>query len=172
MKTLFNIRKHHSNEIIMAHANINYLRNKFDMLTNSVTEYIDKLMISETKLDDTFLHVLYHLKDFSNPYRLARNSHGGGILIYLRDNIASHLVKLSQKFENFECFFIKLELYKKNKWLLSYSYNPQMDNTKQYLSNISKGLDELNSKYNILVMGHLSSEISEPSLMNFAKPIT
>ena len=47
-----------------------------------------------------------------------------------------------------------------------------MDNTKQYLSNISKGLDELNSKYNILVMGHLSSEISEPSLMNFAKPIT
>ena len=50
MKTLFNIRKHHSNEIIMAHTNINYLRNKFDMLTNSVTEYIDKLMISETKL--------------------------------------------------------------------------------------------------------------------------
>ena len=134
MKTLFNIRKHHSNEIIMAHTNINYLRNKFDILTNSVTEYIDKLMISETKLDDTFLHVLYHLKDFSNPYRLARNSHGGGILIYWRDNIASHLVKLNQKFENFECFFIKLELYKKNKWLLSYSYNPQMDNTKQYLS--------------------------------------
>ena len=148
MKTLFNIRKHHSNEIIMAHTNINYLRNKFDMLTNSVTEYIDKLMISETKLDDTFLHVLYHLKDFSNPCRLARNSHRGGILIYLRDNIASNLVKLNQKFEKFECFFIKLELSKKNKWLLSYSYNPQMDNTKQYLSDISKGLDELNSKYN------------------------
>ena len=172
MKTLFNIRKHHSNETIMAHTNINYLRNKFDLLTNGVTEYIDKLMISETKLDDTFLHVLYHLKDFSNPYRLARNSHDGGILIYLRDNIASNLVKLNQKFENFECFFIKLELSKKNKWLLSYSYNPQIDNTKQYLSNISKGLDELNSKYNILIMGHLSSEISEPSLMNFAKPIT
>ena len=37
---LFNIRKHHSNKIIMAHININSLRNKFDMLTNSVTEYI------------------------------------------------------------------------------------------------------------------------------------
>ena len=93
-------------------------------------------------------------------------------MICLRDSIAPNLVKLNQKFENFECFFIKLELSKKNKWLLSYSYNPQMDNTKQYLSNISKGLDELNSKYNILIMGHLSSEISEPSLMNFAKPIT
>ena len=33
-----------------AHVNINSLRNKFDMLTN--IEYIDTLMISETKLDD------------------------------------------------------------------------------------------------------------------------
>ena len=63
---LFNIRKHHSNKIIMAHININSLRNKFDMLTNSVSEYIDILMISETKLDGTFPHAFYHLKDFSN----------------------------------------------------------------------------------------------------------
>ena len=35
---LFNIRKKHSSKIIMAHININSLRNKFDMLTNSVTE--------------------------------------------------------------------------------------------------------------------------------------
>ena len=32
------------------------------MLTNSVTEYTDILMISETKLDDIFSHDLYHLK--------------------------------------------------------------------------------------------------------------
>ena len=59
------------------------------MLTNSVSEYVDILMISETKP-----HALYHLKDFSNPYRLDRNSHGGGILVYIRDNIPSNLVKL------------------------------------------------------------------------------
>ena len=52
--SLFNIRKHHSNKIIMTHININSLRNKFDMLTNCVTEYIDILMISETKLASTF----------------------------------------------------------------------------------------------------------------------
>ena len=167
---LFNIRKHHSNKIIMAHININSLRNKFDMLTNSVSEYIDILMISETKLDDTFLHALYHLKDFSNPYRLDRNSHGGGILVYVRDNIRSNLVKLDQKFENFEGFFIELELSKKNKWLLSYSYNPYKGNTKQHLSNISKGLDELNSKYdNILIIGDLNTEMSEPSLNEFCQ---
>ena len=84
----------------MAHININSLRNKFAMLTNSATEYIDILMISETKLDNTFPYALYHLKDFSNPYRLDRNCHGGGILVYVRDNIPSNLVKLDQNFDN------------------------------------------------------------------------
>ena len=69
----------------MAHININSLRNKFDMLTYSPSEYIDILMISANKLDGTFTHDLYHLKDISNPYRLDRNSHGGGILVYVRE---------------------------------------------------------------------------------------
>ena len=140
------------------------------MLTNSVSEYIDILMISETKLDDTFPHALYHLKDFSNPYRLDRNPHGGGILDYVRDNIPSNLVELDQKFENFEGFFIELELSKKSKWLLSYSDNLHKANTKQHLSNISKGLEELNSKYNnILIIGDLNTKMSEPSLNEFCQ---
>ena len=59
---------------------------------------------------------------------------------------------------------------KKNKWLLSYSYNPYKGNTIQHLPNISKGLDELNSKYdNILIIGDLNSEMSEPSLNEFCQ---
>ena len=46
----------------MAHISVNSIWNKFDMLRNSVTEYVDILMISETKFDDTFLHAMYHLK--------------------------------------------------------------------------------------------------------------
>ena len=54
--------------------------------------------------------------------------------------------------------------------MLSYSYNPHKGNTKQYLSNISKGLHELNSKYdNILIIGDLNSEMSEPSLDEFCQ---
>ena len=69
------------------------------------------------KLHDTFSHALYHLKDFSNPCTWDWNSHGGGILVYLRGNIPSNLVKLDQKFENFEDFFVELELSKKKKML-------------------------------------------------------
>ena len=85
-------------------------------------------------------------------------------MVYVRDNISSNLVKLDQKLENFEGFFIELELSKKNKWLLSYSYNSNKITKKKHLSNISKGLDELNSKYdNILIIGEVNSEMSVPS---------
>ena len=42
--------------------------------------------------------------------------------------------------------------------------------TEQHLSNISKGLDELNSKHdNILILGDLNTEMSEPSLNEFCQ---
>ena len=59
---------------------------------------------------------------------------------------------------------------KKNKWLFSFSYNPHKGYTKQHLSNIGKGLDQLNSKYdNILIIGDLNNEMSEPSLNEFCQ---
>ena len=152
----------------MAHININSLRNKFNTLTNSVMEYIDILMISEAKLDGTFPQVLYHLRDFSNSYLWDKNSHGCGILVYVRDSILSNLVKLDQKIENLEGSLTELEFSKINKWLLSYSYNPHRGSTKQHLSNISKGLDELKSKYdNIIIIGYLKFEMSKTSLNEF-----
>ena len=91
-------------------------------------------------------------------------------MVYVRDNIPSNLVKLDQKFGNFDGFFIELELSKKNKWLLSYSFNPHKGNTKQHLSNICKGLDKLNSKYdNTLIIGNLNTEMGESSLNEFCQ---
>ena len=107
----------------MAHININYIRDKFDM----PNEYMDILMTSEIKFEEAFLHVLYH---FSNSYRLDRNSHAGETLVYVRNNIPSNLVKLDQKFENFEGFIIKFELSKKNKLFLSNFYNTHKGNIK------------------------------------------
>ena len=46
-------------------------------------------------------------------YRLDRNSYGGGILVYIRDNIPSNLVKLDQRFENFEGFFVEFLIQEK-----------------------------------------------------------
>ena len=44
---------------------------------------IDIFMISETKLDETFLAAQFSLQDFCNPYRFDRNRNGGGIVLYI-----------------------------------------------------------------------------------------
>ena len=119
------------------HIKINPFRKKFDLVPNSVAEYIDILIISETKLDSIFPHGLYHIKDFSNPYRLDTNSYGGKILVYMRDDIPSNLLKLDLKFGNFKGLFIELQLSKKSKWLLRYSYNQHNDNTNKWLLSYS-----------------------------------
>ena len=39
---------------VLAHININSIRNEFDTLVQQITNNIDILMISETKLDNSF----------------------------------------------------------------------------------------------------------------------
>ena len=72
-------------KIIVGHLNINSIRNKFDALSFIIDTNIDILLISETKLDDSFSSVQFRLKELLTPYRLDRNSKGGGLLLHLRD---------------------------------------------------------------------------------------
>ena len=44
-------------------------------------------MISETKIDDTFPHRQFLIEGFITPYRLDGASNGGGILLYVREDI-------------------------------------------------------------------------------------
>ena len=40
-------------------------------------KYIDILVVTEAKPDETFLESLFLMDGFSNPYRLDRNKNGG-----------------------------------------------------------------------------------------------
>ena len=48
------LRKCKFDKVIVAHLNINFLRNKFDILIGQITGNIDFLMVSETKLGESF----------------------------------------------------------------------------------------------------------------------
>ena len=87
MLVLKNLRVSYPNNIIIGHLNINSIRNKFEMLSMSVAQYVDILMLSETKLDSTFPSIQFLINGFSVPHRLDRNSKGGGILLYVKDKI-------------------------------------------------------------------------------------
>ena len=67
-------------------------------------------MISETKLDPYFPTGQFRIHGFSEPYRFDRNGNGGGILLYIHENIASKLVLTKMTIEG---FFVKINLRKK-----------------------------------------------------------
>lgn len=69
--------------------NVNSFPSKFDQLKKLVLKYADVLVISETKLDDTFLTSQFLVDSFSEPFRLYRNKFGGGIIIFVREDMPS-----------------------------------------------------------------------------------
>ena len=66
---LKNLRVSYPNNIIIGHLNINSIRNKFEMLSLSVAQYVDILMLSETKLDSTFPSTQILINVFSVLHR-------------------------------------------------------------------------------------------------------
>ena len=67
------------NKVIIGNLNVNSLQNKFDQLREIVLKYVDVLVITETKLDDTFLKSQFLVTGFSVLYRLDRNRNAVGL---------------------------------------------------------------------------------------------
>ena len=85
-----NLRRRNIGRLILAHININSICYKFDQLVYGVKGKDDVLMITETKLDDSFPTIQFNIEGY-HTFRLDRNEYGGGILIYVRDDIPSNI---------------------------------------------------------------------------------
>ena len=89
LKVLTNIRLKNRNGPIIGQLNINSIRNRFDFLCSEISPSLDLLLVSETKLDDSFPTAQFLMSGFCKPYRLDRCSNGGGLLLYIREDIPS-----------------------------------------------------------------------------------
>ena len=99
------------NRLTIDHININSIRNKFEMLSNNTKGNLVILMISETKLDSTFPSNQFTVKEYAAPIWFDRNGSGGGILLYIREDIQAKLLTPSLP-KDFEGFFVELNLRK------------------------------------------------------------
>ena len=77
----------------MGHVNINSIRNKFGLRVRYVDNNLDILMVSETKIDDTFPESQFLIEGFSTPCSLDCTAKGGGILLYIREDKPSKYFK-------------------------------------------------------------------------------
>ena len=81
------IPKKNPNRIIIAHLNINSIRSKFEILKEVIGNKIDIVLRSEAKLDDTFPLSQFILEGFTPPNKLERTEHGGGLMLFIREDI-------------------------------------------------------------------------------------
>ena len=123
------------NNIIIGNLNINSLSSKFDDLKVLIAGMFYILLITEIKLDNTFPISQFHTDGFSIPYRLDRNRSGGGVIVYLREDIPSKLPKHSFK-EDISGLFVEI-----NFRLLSEIYHPPSQPDQYFFDSLDKALD-------------------------------
>ena len=91
------------------------------------------LMISETKVDDSFPDSQFFLDGFETRFRLNRNRNGGGIMLYIRNYISAKVVSTDDR--PIESFHVELN-FRKKKLLLICSYNPKHNSIELHLHTV------------------------------------
>ena len=159
------LRLKYTQNPIIGQININSIRNKFELLVSQIASNIDVLMISETKIDESFPTSQFLIDGFSSPDRLDRNSNGGGILVYFKNNIITKSLKTIKM--SIEAIFIEMNLRNK-KWLLCFTYNPNKSLLERHLNQIQAQLEIFCKNYeHLLILGDFNANISEPTLTSF-----
>ena len=88
------------------------------MLGEIVQDKLDTFLISETKVDPFFLSSQFAIEGFSFPFRLDKNSLGGGTMLFVRGEISSKLLSQYKPNNSTENIFMEINSRSK-KWLLS-----------------------------------------------------
>ena len=169
LNILKKLKLNNVNRLVIGHLNINSLRNKFESLKLLASGYIDILVITETKLDDTFPSQQFAIDGYSLPYRLDKNAASGGVIIYVRADIPSGEIAFVNRSYNNEGIFIEINL-RKTKWLLFGGYNYNKSNISNFLGQLCPMLNHFMSKFdNFLLIGDFNSEVSESTMAEFCE---
>ena len=161
------VRIDNVNNVIIAHLNVNHIANKLDVMKTIIPGNVDIMIFSETKLDSSYPTSQLLIHGFSKPYRKDRNCNGGGILIYIREDLPSKLVNKHMFPDDIEGLFIEVNL-RKSKWLILGSYHPPSQRDEFYFDSIGRALDVYNAMYDkILLAGDFNAEEHETALKTF-----
>ena len=125
------------------------------------------MILSETKLDDSFPTSQFLIEGFQKPFRVDRDRYGGGTLIYINEQIPSKQLNKHNLPEDIEAMLIELN-FKKTKWLLLGTCHPPNQTDEYFFRNISNALDTYIKTYDKFILaGDFNAEVSEPKMETF-----
>ena len=137
-------RLDNANNTMIGHLNINSFRNKFVFLED-IIKLFDVCLVSESKLDDIFPSNQFRINAYKIS-RLDRNRFGGGLILYINENIPCKPLQEHIHLPKFEV--IAIEFYQNNqKWLLLGLYKPPNQKTSNFIQNLSLILELFKKNY-------------------------
>ena len=164
---LRNLELKNINRLVLAHLNINSLSAKFDQLKLLIGKNIDILVLTETKIDNSFPSAQFRIEGFSMPFRLDRNRFGGGVLIYVREDISCKQLTKHKLPDDIEGIFVEINL-RKVKWLLFGCYHPPRQQGEHFLKHVNYALDTYRQIYNKFVLaGDFNLHETDPIMSEF-----
>ena len=138
-----------------------------DALVNIIQGNIDILVVTETKLDETFTNARIKINGYCEPFRLDRNGDGGGILISIREGVPSKKLLKHTLPSDVEALFIEVNL-RSIKFLLVGTYHPPSQNDKYYFECINKALDLYAATYEkVLLAGDFNAKLLKNVAVTF-----
>ena len=111
------------------------------------------IVVNESKIDASFTQQQFAIEGYHLPYRRDRNAFGGGVMIFVREDIPCREIVLNKDEEKIEGIFIEIST-RKQKWLFFGGYCNKKANISNFLSKLGSIIDRNILKYeNFLLLG-------------------
>ena len=164
---LSNIKSGTLNNVVIGLLNVNSFSSKFDDFKTIISGNVDVMIIVETKLDDSYPSSQFLINGYARPIRQDRDKHGGGILLYLRQDIPFKYLEVHTLPGDIEGLFVEIN-FRKCKFLLLATYHPPNQLDKYYFQCIGNALENYITKYDKFILaGDFNAEEKEIIMSNF-----
>ena len=137
--------------LIIGHLNINFIRNKFEIIAE-IIKHFDISLMSESKLESTFLNAQFQITGFK-IFRYDRNRFDGALLLSVNDKIPSRFLDKHSVSTDIELIAVEFH-QSKRKWLSLCVYKPPNQNDSVFVEAVSPITNKYSAQYeHIIIFG-------------------
>ena len=163
---LCKLKKSNHNRLIFSTLNINSVPNKLDDIRITIADFVDILVITEIKLDQSFPESQFFINKSPKPFRKDRNRHGGRLWMYIKEDIPQKELSFNLP-SDIEIIIIELNI-NKIKWLVCGCYHSPSQSDEYFFYHLGKVLDNFSTKYDhFALLGDFNVQENETILSEF-----
>ena len=165
-----NLRTLHHENIILSHLNVNSLGPKFlEIKELQSTCKLDVLVLSETKLDDSYKQEVLDIPGYT-CVRQDKRSNSGGLMAYISNDIPFSTGNVNLCNDEIECMSIELNISGEKIMLLAMYKNPRTDPVifKRFFEETCEQISE--NFESIIIIGDLNFNMFQDNMLGTIIP--